>query len=389
MLNISLIQSAMRSGGLSQAQLASKCNVSKEAVSNWLSGESIPRPNKLKALSEALSIKIDELLASEGSQAEPIVAYRTKKNRPVTGQAHSAALDLAYHLQELVPYVRREALFAPPILEAPSLDDHYIREAARQVRGQVGLSQKAPLSREQLLNLHHDFGSILVPVLWGAEKVGHENALSVYLPESKISWVIFNLNAHDDDFNYWLAHELGHCYTLHTLQGEKGEKFAERFAQELLFPYEVAADALGAIKSDKSPKERANWYAGNYGVSIVTVIRQADRVAGCIGEKQTEIENPGFWASWNSDRKFVPTVVEVLFDSKKLSAEEYVLKSEDEFKTPIFRALAQWQTNEGGRSPAFIATALNIDIGQAVELSHVLLKLHTSSSESAGSPNNR
>lgn len=389
MLNTSLIKSAMRTSGLSQAQLAKICDVSKEAVSNWVSGESIPRPNKLKALSEALSVKIDELLAGEGTQPEPIVAYRTNRNRPVTGQAYSAALDLAHHLQELVTYVHREALFAPPILEAPSLDDHYIREAARQVRSQVGLSQKAPLNREQLLNLHHDFGSLLVPVLWGIEKVGHENALSVYLPESKTSWVIFSLNAHNDDFNYWLAHELGHCYTLHALQGDEGEQFAERFAQELLFPYEVAVDALGAIKSDKSPKERANWYAGNYEVSIVTVIRQADRVAKCIGEMPTGIENSGFWASWNSDRKFVPTVVEVLFDTKKLSAEEYVLKSEEKFKTPIFRALAQWQINEGGRSPAFIASALNIDIGQAVELSHVLLKLHTSSSESADSPNNR
>ncbi len=379
----------MRKSGLSQAQLAKICGVSKEAASNWLSGESIPRPNKLKTLSEALSITVDELLAGEGSQSEPIVAYRTQKNRPVSEEAYNTALDLAHHLQQLVTYIRPEALFAPPILEAPTLDDNYIREVARQVRTQAGLSQKAPLSREQLLNLHYDFGSILVPVLWGTEKIGHENALSVYLPGSKISWVIFSLNARDDDFNYWLAHELGHCYTLHNLQGDKGENFAERFAQELLFPYEVAVDALGDIKADKSPKERASWYAGNFGVSIITVIRQADRVADNIGTKRTGIETPAFWASWNSNRKFVPTVVEVLFDSKKLSAEEYVLKSEDTFKTPIFRALAQWQINEGGRSPAFIASALNIDIRQAVELSHVLLKLHTSSSVSADSPNSR
>lgn len=389
MLNTALIRSAMKARGLSQTQLAQECSVSKEAVSNWLSGESIPRPNKLKTLSEALRLEIDKLLGGEGSLPEPIVAFRTRQNRPVTGQAQEAASDLARHLRELIPFVRREALFAPPILETPSLDEHYIREAAQQIRARVGLSPKAPLTREQLLNLHHDFGSFLVPVLWGTNKAGHENALSVYLPESRTSWVIFSLNAHDDDFNYWLAHELGHCYTLHALQGDDGEEFAERFAQELLFPYEVAVDALAAITSDDARKERANWYAGTYGASIVTVIRQADRAAKHLGKEPTGIETPAFWADWSSNRKFVPTVVDVLFGSDTLSAEEYVLKSEDEFKTPVFRALAQWQVKEGGRSPAFIASALNVDLGQAVELSHALLKLHTFPNESADSPNNR
>lgn len=388
MLNTILIKSTMKALGLSQAQLAQRCSVSKEAVSNWLSGESIPRPNKLKALSEALQIEIDNLLGGEGSLPEPVVAYRTRKNRPVTGSAQEAAFDIARHLRELVPFVRREALFAPPILEAPILDDHYIREAAQQIRSRVGLSPKAPLSREQLLNLHHDFGSFLVPVLWGTNKAGHENALSVYLPESKTSWVIFSLNAHDDDFNYWLAHELGHCYTLHSLQGHDGETFAERFAQELLFPHDVAVDALEAITSDASPIGRASWYAGNYGASIVTVIRQADRVAKYLGKPITGLETQEFWTTWEANHHAVPTIVDVLFGSKVLSAEEYILKSEDEFKTPVFRALAQWQAMESGRSPAFISAALNIDLGQAMELSFALLKLYTPS-ESASSPNSR
>lgn len=370
----------MQQLGLSQARLAKLCNVSKESVSNWISGESIPRPNKLKSLAESLNLEIEDLLKSEQSIPEPIIAYRTKRNRPVTGDAKEAAFDLAAHLRELVPFVRKNALFTPPILQNPSLDDDYIREAAQQVRAKIGLTPKAPLCREHLLQLHQDFGSILVPVFWGENKVGHENALSVYLPDSKISWVIFSLNAHDDDFNYWLAHELGHCYSLHTLQDEAGEFFAERFAQELLFPYEVAIDALESIKADESPRERANWYAGTYGTSIVTVIRQSDRIAKILGTKSTGIETNSFWASWNASRRFAPTVVEVLFGDTQLSTEEYILKCEDEFNTPVFRAMAQWQAAEGGRSPSYISSALNIDIGQAIELSHALFKLQISHS---------
>lgn len=377
MLNTTLTKSSMLKLGLNQTDLAERCNVSKEAVSNWISGESLPRPNKLKVLSKVLGIEIETLLQGEGALPAPVVAYRTRKNLPVTGGALDAADGLARHLRELVSFVRQEPLFAPPVLEAPRLEEAYVREAARQIRARVGLTSKAPLTREKLLELHHEFGSILVPVLWSGDKAGHENALSVYLPESKMSWVVFSLNARNDDFNYWLAHELGHCYTLHALQGDDGEKFAERFAQELLFPLEAAFDALADIQDNPSPKERANWYAGSYDISIVTVIKQADRAAASLGKEVTGLQSEEFYAEWNANRGKMPRVVESMFGVNELSAEEYVLKSEDVFKTPVFRAIAQWQQTEGGRSPAFIAETLNVGLAQALELSHVLMKLHT------------
>lgn len=43
--------------------------------------------------------------------------------------------------------------------------------------------------------------------------------------------VLFNVGCRLDDFSYWLAHELGHCLTLHALTGDAGERFAELFAQ--------------------------------------------------------------------------------------------------------------------------------------------------------------
>jgi transcriptional regulator with XRE-family HTH domain/Zn-dependent peptidase ImmA (M78 family) len=374
MLNLDKIKTTMRRLGLNQIALAKDCNVSKEAVSNWLSGESIPRPNKLKALAEALKLDIGNLIAPSAVD-EPIVAFRTRRNRPVTGVTLEAANDQAHHLRELVPHIFRETVFAPPILAQPRLDEQYIREAARQVRVKAGIALTDPLNRQQLLNLLRDFGALLVPVPWGKERDGHENALSIYLPESKTSWIVFNLNAKNDDFNYWLAHELGHCYTLHTLQGDDGELFAERFAQELLFPLEVAAEALAVIRAGPGPRERANWYAGKYEISIVTVLKQADRAAEIEGQAPTGIQTKSFWASWNSTRRLMPTVTQALFGQDSLTAAEYVMKCEHEFNTPIFRTLAKWQHCEGGRSPAFISGALNIELGLALELSHFLMTL--------------
>lgn len=376
MLNTTLIREKMQQLGLSQTGLAELCKVSKEAVSNWLSGESIPRPNKAKALAAALKLTIEAIFAADEPNSEPIVAFRTRRNRAVTGEAKEAADDIARHLRELVPFVRRKTLFVPPVLEQPVLEDEYIQEAVQQVRARANVPMNEPLSRECLLELHREFGSFLVPVLWGREKSGHENALSVLLPDSRTSWVIFSLNAKDDDFNYWLAHELGHCYSLHVLQGNDGEHFSERFAQELLFPSEVAKHALEDVRSNLAPKERAAWYAGKFNISVVTVVKQLDKAAVSLGQEVTGLDNRAFWQDWSTNRQSVPTVAEQMFGVSELSTEEYVLKSEEEFDTPVFRALAQWQAQEGGRSPAFLSAALNIELSAAFELSHFLTKLH-------------
>lgn len=387
MLNIPTIKKAMQQLGLNQVSLAEECQVSKESVSNWLSGESIPRPNKLKALAQALQLEVQRLLLP--AVAEPIVAYRTHNNRPVSVEAFEAANDLAYHLRQLVPFIQRTPIFAPPVLESPRVEEEYIREAVRQIRSRIGIPMTQPLTREQLLGLHHDFGSLLVPVLWGKDKDGHENALSVYLPDSRTSWVVFNLNARNDDFNYWLAHELGHCYTLHALQGQDGEDFAERFAQELLFPMEAAVEALALITSHPQPREAASRYAGRHELSVVTVVKQLDRAAEILGQPPTGLVDKRFWVSWRSTRALVPTVTESVFGLSEMSTAEYVIKSEDHFKTPVFRALAQWQRSEGGRSPAFIANALNVELGLALDLSHFLLELHEPVMELTGSSKSR
>lgn len=374
MLNLELIRTTMTRLGLSQAAIAEQCSVSREAVSNWFSGESIPRPNKLKILAAILGVDVSGLFGGEHSLPTPVVAYRTNKNLAVSGAALDAATELARHLRELVPFVRGDLLFSPPVLESPSLDDAYIRKAAQQTRMRIDLSPTAPLTREKLLDLHHSFGSILVPVLWTGEKQGHENALSVYLPESKMSWVIFSLNARSDDFNYWIAHELAHCYSLHVLQGDDGETFAERFAQELLFPHEAAVEALTSIAESDYGMEQAKRIADAFDISVVTVIRQADRAAKDIGKPVTGLETKEFWDDWSKNRALVPTVAYSLFGQNSLELADYVEGAEKYFRTPVFKAISKWQLNEGGRSPGFIASTLNVDLEQAYELSHILMR---------------
>ncbi|WP_227814115.1 helix-turn-helix domain-containing protein [Nitrogeniibacter aestuarii] len=377
MLNITRIREEMARLGLNQSELADACAVSKESVSNWLGGESCPRPKKLKRLAEIFGFaSTEELFASPVEQMSPIVAFRTHRNRAVTGDAKEAADDVARHLRELMPYIRKDVLFAPAVLEGPVNDDMYVRSVVRQVRERLGVGAAGPVTREHLLSLHESFGTIFVPVYWGKEKSGHENALSVHLPDTKAYFVVVSLNAKNDDFNYWLAHELGHCYSLHALQGDAGEDFAERFAQELLFPVEAAVEACRQHPAVSELKRFALLYAGKYDISLVTVYKQLEKAAEELAMPSLGLLTTRFWTDWQKGRAKQPTVSKVMLGADDLTIEEYVLQSEKAFSTPIFRAIAERQAAEGHESPSFVSAALNIDMGSAIDLCDFLSKLN-------------
>ncbi len=373
MLDTKLIRSTLRKLGLSQANLAIECGVSKEAVSNWLSGESIPRARKALALADALKLSLDEIFSQENDTSqEPVIAYRMRNNRPPSLAAQTAGEEIGRHLRQLLPLTGSNSVFSPRHLVNPKLDDDYIFSIATAVRGQLGVTANEPITHKHLINLFHEFGAFLVPVFWGEDKDGHENAMSVYLPDSKSSWVLFNLGCRFDDLNYWLSHEFAHCLTLHALRGDEGEKFAELFAQSLLFPPQIAEEALTTIRKSKQPITEAQLIAEARNISVVTVIKAINRIAKLRGETAPNLETPEFYAKWKSEKSSKPTVAKGLFGLDNPSLQEAMIRSEAHFHTPIFHAIAKWQKNQGGRSPAFIASALNLDLSTAIEMSHVL-----------------
>jgi len=365
MLNIHAIEAAMLKLGLNGTTLAEACGVSKEATSNWLKGESIPRPSKLTRLAAALSLPVESLLQIV-EPTQPVFAYRTRLNKPVTGLLRESAEDQARHLEQLLPFVEVDSEFEPPMLKNPSLEEERIRKAANAVRASVGLGHMDVLSNSQLENLFRTFGAILVPVLWGLNKEKHENALTVFLPESKTSWVVFNLGCKQDDYKYWLAHEYGHCLTLHGLPEEDGEIFSEKFAQHLVFPDEVAHECLEKIRANGEGAKTIKGYAENYGISVITVLRAVDRLSEQLFGEKTGLGVPRFYALWKASRDVVPSMAYEVFGTDSPSSPDYIEKTESRYKTKVFEALQNFQATEGGRNPAFIANALKIGLGDAV-----------------------
>ena len=63
---------ARKAAGLTQADVAAKLNVSRQAVSRWESGQSKPSTEKLLALGELYGVSIDRLLNTENVD-KPVV----------------------------------------------------------------------------------------------------------------------------------------------------------------------------------------------------------------------------------------------------------------------------------------------------------------------------
>ncbi len=61
-----------KKSGLSQEELAEKLNVSRQAVSKWESGTSVPESEKLLAISRYFDVTVDYLMKDELTESMPV-----------------------------------------------------------------------------------------------------------------------------------------------------------------------------------------------------------------------------------------------------------------------------------------------------------------------------
>lgn len=61
-----------KNSGLSQEQLAEQLNVSRQAISKWESGQSIPESDKLIVISKYFDVSLDYLMKDDAGQTDSI-----------------------------------------------------------------------------------------------------------------------------------------------------------------------------------------------------------------------------------------------------------------------------------------------------------------------------
>jgi len=306
MLDTTRIEQAMQAAGLNQAAIATKCGVSREAVSRWFAGESIPRPSKLALLANALALQVPELFVTSPG---PSVGLVGAEDTGITVlETRDALQDLGWRLRDLSAFVPLDDVFEPPLLRTPSTGEEYLNQVCSALKRNFGLARDKAPTILQLLGLCHSAGVVLAPMPWLGDRPGQGNELHVRIPENGLLWLVFGTKTPFSALRTSLAFALGLVYG-RAIQDEVAKhEFARAFARELAPP------------------------------------RPADTV----------------------------TVEEYFLGDIEPSFSAFVEACERNFKTPLYTALAEYQRYAGGRDPAFIASALNIGLADAVQLSFVL-----------------
>jgi transcriptional regulator with XRE-family HTH domain len=322
MLNIPLIQQAMQQHGLNQAELASRCDVSREAVSRWLAGESIPRPLRLKHIAECLHLDIPSLLITAPApvvQTNPAVGARV-----FSREARESMLDSSWRVRELAQFVAAPC-FSPRRLRNPSTDGAYLRTAVCAMKAEVSTSPAGFLLLSDLVDLNIAAGTGLLPCPWQGDRAGQAQPFVVEPSADDETWVVFGLNTSRSALRGILAYALGLQYCRGTLEGAEAQEFARKFAAAL------AVDAPATLPNE-----------------------DAETVAEMYFEGTLEVPPPKF-----------------------------ITLCEKVFATPAYRAIGALQRYEGGRDPAFIASLLSVSLGEAVAWSYVLWG-HANAAEQEG-----
>lgn len=102
------IQRLRRDKGLSQEQLAEALDVSRQAVSRWESGDSVPEVDKLMGLSELFGVSLDELVnesSPAGKGAVDVAARKATFDQMYCRFANAIAGSIGLILLSLAPTV--------------------------------------------------------------------------------------------------------------------------------------------------------------------------------------------------------------------------------------------------------------------------------------------
>jgi transcriptional regulator with XRE-family HTH domain/Zn-dependent peptidase ImmA (M78 family) len=372
-LNTKRIVEVMDELGFNQARLAKELGVSRTIVSSWFKGRKFPRPDKLLKLGVTLGLSFQDIVKKSVAASEPEVAFRKKGRRKTTDAHVTNAKEMGRLLELLVPYLPFDGLFQPPVLKEPRLEYNYIQKAAARIRSEIGVKNSTAIDFEQLIKKLNEFEVILIPVFHG-QKEHHENALHIYLPNSKTTWIYLNLDSNIHDFKFWMAHELGHVLSP-SLSGESAEDFADTFAQALLFPQERAKEAYKILKRFRSTRSRIKHIlslADSFIISPITIYLAVNDYAEEIGLDVFKLDPDIYAATTNLNKRFL-NVSDTMNKGEPFTASEYIQMIRKLFHSPFAEALRVY-LSENEKSAGFIQLILGTSILDAKEIHAELVR---------------
>jgi transcriptional regulator with XRE-family HTH domain len=376
-LNLPVIKEKLVELGISQSEVAGRLGLTRAAVSKWFTGKAFPRPAELLKFGKMLELAYKDLVRIEVAPPAPLVAFRKRANTKTTDVHVHRAEEMGRALEDLVPYLPFDAFQTAPRLKNPSSNYGYLQKLVSRIRGELGIDSTGPVDFRDLIGKFNELQAVLVPVMWGRQQ-RHENALHIYLPTSKTTWIFLNLDSEAHDFKFWMAHELGHVLSVGLLEAgatEAAEDFADAFAGALLFPEAAAAPAYAEYQRKKSDMSRIQdlvRVGDNYLISPFSVYKEIEKYAGENALEFTPVPQTLLHAEITKLHKKYPTISESLFDGDRPSADRYMRLVDENFDTPIFKVLGEY-VRDHHPSEAIISQMLDIPLIDAREIKRAML----------------
>jgi transcriptional regulator with XRE-family HTH domain len=368
-LNLDLITNSMKLLGLNQAKIADVLSVSKESVSQWLSGDSFPRARHLLKLGELLNLSYSDLVREEADKNEPVFAFSIAHNYEHTEEDLQKVTEIGYSLEKIISYFEINTFKFR--LTSPLNNNEYIKKTVEEIKGKYGI-KSARIGLNDLNLIFNGNAAYIVPVLWGNIN-NKSNGLHIYLPESNTNWIYINLDSFIYDFKFWLLHEFAHLLTPDFNPAEEAEEFANHFAAEFLFPIGQAKDFYEKISTFDIEKIKVNLFkkAIDLLISPYTIYKQINRYLVSVNKPEYDIPE-----IVDSFKKSLPgnhniTVTKHLLNTDEPTPEEYLNLINENFNPSFINALDKYYLT-GQLSIGFIKNIFHISLQDAQNILSVI-----------------
>jgi Zn-dependent peptidase ImmA (M78 family)/transcriptional regulator with XRE-family HTH domain len=259
---------AREAHGLTQIALADLLHVTRQAVSQYESGDASPAPDAMRRISEKLDLPIRFFLERPRDRAHGTKFFRSMKSTTKTARMRAARrFDWLLDVVDYVGSWIRFPTVSVPDFHPPSdpavITNDSIAEFARETRSHWGLGP-GPISN--VTWLMEKCGIIVSRYGLGADEL---DAFSEWVENYATAFIVLNnekQSAARSRFD--LAHELGHLILHKNVSGNyinKPEYFnlienqAHRFAGEFLLPEESFASEFYAPSLDAFASLQAKW----------------------------------------------------------------------------------------------------------------------------------
>lgn len=315
------IKNARKLRGLSLQKVAEELQVSKQMISKYEGGLSIPDSTKLIKLSKLFGLKVDYFFN----------AFKVELNEVSFRKKSSFSQKKQNSLKEQIKIRLENYLYIEDILSIDysfinPLADFEVKNKADIIEAVRKLKEAWEIGFDPVHNIIQLLEDKRIKIIELSDAADNFDGLATYV-DDKFPVIVLNKNFPVERKRFSLLHELGHILLKISDQCELSEENASnKFASEFLFPSNVLIEEFGG-KRERISMDELISIQEKYGISIKALVYNLSD-EGILSKKQ----HADFYKKIRRNRD-----LEELVDQSRFKTPEYSHR----YERLIYRALAQ------------------------------------------------